>query len=77
MQLYPNEFPGTSPNDCPRDIDRVKLVLFVCVLSVAMVTLCRAKEQNCANADHPDSYGHYREAPVTAIKHHWWWKVCV
>ena len=33
-------------------------------------------EQKCANAAHPDSYGHYREASVTAIKHHWWWKVC-
>ena len=42
-----------------------------------METLCRAKEIKCTNADHPDGYGHYREAPVTAIKHHWWWKVCV
>ena len=30
---------------------------------------------NCTNAEHPDSYGHYREAKITAIKHHWWWKV--
>ncbi len=30
---------------------------------------------NCSNALHPDSFGHYREASVTAIKHHWWWKV--
>jgi hypothetical protein len=30
---------------------------------------------HCANAQHPDTYGHYREAIVTAIKHHWWWKV--
>ncbi|KAK4303769.1 hypothetical protein Pmani_024241 [Petrolisthes manimaculis] len=22
-----------------------------------------------------DSYGHYREAPFTQIKHHWWWKI--
>ena len=42
-----------------------------------MVSLCRAKERGCIDADHPDSYGHYREAAVTAIKHHWWWKVCV
>ena len=40
-----------------------------------MVSLRRAKEQGCIDADHPDSYGHYREAAVTAIKHHWWWKV--
>ncbi len=37
----------------------------------------RAIEMNCTNALHPDSFGHYREAKVTAIKHHWWWKVCV
>nr|XP_045615364.1 alpha-1,6-mannosyl-glycoprotein 2-beta-N-acetylglucosaminyltransferase-like [Procambarus clarkii] len=23
----------------------------------------------------PDMYGHYREAPLTQIKHHWWWKL--
>ena len=28
----------------------------------------------CANAEWPDSYGHYREAKFTQIKHHWWWK---
>ena len=28
----------------------------------------------CTNADWPDSYGHYREAKFTQIKHHWWWK---
>ena len=32
-------------------------------------------KMKCTNAAHPDSYGHYREAIVTAIKHHWWWKV--
>ncbi len=37
----------------------------------------RAQKLNCTNADHPDSYGHYREAKITAIKHHWWWKVSV
>eukprot|EP00731_Ephydatia_muelleri_P003560 Em0001g3560a len=26
---------------------------------------------NCTNALHPDTYGHYREAHFTAIKHHW------
>ena len=36
---------------------------------------CSAAEMGCTNAEHPDSYGHYREAIVTAIKHHWWWKV--
>lgn len=56
-QLYPNEFPGTDPKDCPRDISREK-----------------AKEMGCINAETPDMYGHYRQAPFTMIKHHWWWK---
>ncbi|XP_031561260.1 alpha-1,6-mannosyl-glycoprotein 2-beta-N-acetylglucosaminyltransferase-like [Actinia tenebrosa] len=57
MQLYPHEFPGTDPKDCPRDATRT-----------------RAKEIGCNNADHPDKYGHYREAKFTMTKHHWWWK---
>ena len=44
---------------------------------VAAVFGCRATKMGCTNAAHPDSYGHYREAIVTAIKHHWWWKVSV
>uniref|UniRef100_A0A8D8ZUS3 Alpha-1,6-mannosyl-glycoprotein 2-beta-N-acetylglucosaminyltransferase n=1 Tax=Cacopsylla melanoneura TaxID=428564 RepID=A0A8D8ZUS3_9HEMI len=28
----------------------------------------------CNNAEHPDLYGHYREAKFTQTKHHWWWK---
>lgn len=36
---------------------------------------CRAKRSGCNNADHPDQYGHYREAKFTMTKHHWWWKV--
>ncbi|XP_023204040.1 alpha-1,6-mannosyl-glycoprotein 2-beta-N-acetylglucosaminyltransferase-like [Xiphophorus maculatus] len=34
-----------------------------------------ARKTGCLNADHPDSYGHYREAFVTQTKHHWWWKL--
>ncbi|XP_057678078.1 alpha-1,6-mannosyl-glycoprotein 2-beta-N-acetylglucosaminyltransferase [Corythoichthys intestinalis] len=34
-----------------------------------------AIELGCLNAEHPDSYGHYREADVTQTKHHWWWKL--
>jgi alpha-1,6-mannosyl-glycoprotein beta-1,2-N-acetylglucosaminyltransferase len=34
-----------------------------------------ALAMNCTNAEHPDTYGHYREAKITAVKHHWWWKV--
>ena len=35
----------------------------------------RASEASCTNAKHPDQFGHYREAAITAIKHHWWWKI--
>ncbi|XP_037955797.1 alpha-1,6-mannosyl-glycoprotein 2-beta-N-acetylglucosaminyltransferase isoform X3 [Teleopsis dalmanni] len=30
--------------------------------------------KRCKNALSPDLYGHYREAKLTQIKHHWWWK---
>ncbi|XP_055373788.1 alpha-1,6-mannosyl-glycoprotein 2-beta-N-acetylglucosaminyltransferase isoform X3 [Condylostylus longicornis] len=30
--------------------------------------------KKCNNAQHPDLYGHYREAAFTQTKHHWWWK---
>lgn len=35
----------------------------------------KGKEMNCLNADYVDSYGHYREAKFTQMKHHWWWKL--
>lgn len=57
-QLYPNEFPGQDPRDCPRDISKDN-----------------ALKTGCLNAEHPDSYGHYREAFITQTKHHWWWKL--
>lgn len=57
-QLYPNEFPGQDPRDCPRDISKANAV-----------------KTGCFNAEHPDSYGHYREAFITQTKHHWWWKL--
>ncbi|KAG8034004.1 hypothetical protein G9C98_008485 [Cotesia typhae] len=34
----------------------------------------RALALKCINAQHPDLYGHYREAKFTQTKHHWWWK---
>lgn len=58
LQLYPDQFPGQSLNDCPRDIKKKDAI-----------------EKGCLNAEHPDQFGHYREAPVTMIKHHWWWKI--
>lgn len=57
-QLYPKEFPGQDPQDCPRDISKAD-----------------ALKARCLNAEHPDSYGHYREAFITQTKHHWWWKL--
>ena len=36
---------------------------------------CRAESVKCNYWQHPDRYGHYRTAAVTAIKHHWWWKI--
>ncbi|XP_026855714.2 alpha-1,6-mannosyl-glycoprotein 2-beta-N-acetylglucosaminyltransferase [Electrophorus electricus] len=57
-QLYPNEFPGQDPLDCPRDISKED-----------------ARKTECLNAEHPDAYGHYREASITQTKHHWWWKL--
>ncbi|CDQ56835.1 alpha-1,6-mannosyl-glycoprotein 2-beta-N-acetylglucosaminyltransferase [Oncorhynchus mykiss] len=34
-----------------------------------------ALKTGCLNAEHPDSYGHYRDASITQTKHHWWWKL--
>lgn len=38
-------------------------------------TNAKGKKIDCQNANWPDSYGHYREASFTQIKHHWWWKI--
>ncbi|XP_071521141.1 alpha-1,6-mannosyl-glycoprotein 2-beta-N-acetylglucosaminyltransferase-like isoform X2 [Panulirus ornatus] len=35
----------------------------------------RREGLRCLNQRWPDSYGHYREAAFTQIKHHWWWKI--
>ena len=58
LQAYPNEFPGTDPKDCPRDIKQQEAIAL-----------------RCQNAEHPDTYGHYREAVYTQTKHHWFWKM--
>ncbi|BFZ02173.1 hypothetical protein BsWGS_05212 [Bradybaena similaris] len=31
--------------------------------------------KKCNNAEHPDKYGHYREAKYCQAKHHWMWKL--
>ena len=40
----------------------------------SLIVYFRANRVQCANADFPDLYGHYREAKFTQTKHHWWWK---
>lgn len=30
---------------------------------------------DCNNAKYPDTYGHFREAKYSQMKHHWWWKL--
>ncbi|KAK3784890.1 hypothetical protein RRG08_056845 [Elysia crispata] len=34
-----------------------------------------AIKSKCNNAEHPDKYGHYREAKYCQAKHHWIWKL--
>ncbi|XP_075239802.1 alpha-1,6-mannosyl-glycoprotein 2-beta-N-acetylglucosaminyltransferase-like isoform X2 [Convolutriloba macropyga] len=55
-------FPDTFPGQSPTDCPRD-------------ATTDQATKIGCANAEFPDSYGHYREAKYAAIKHHWWWKL--
>lgn len=66
MQIfYPFSFqvmPTSFPGASPNDCPRD-------------ATREKAVNMKCTNAQHPDTYGHYRESIVTAIKHHWWWKI--
>ncbi|XP_071083737.1 alpha-1,6-mannosyl-glycoprotein 2-beta-N-acetylglucosaminyltransferase-like [Haliotis cracherodii] len=39
------------------------------------ITLMAARKRKCNNAYNPDSYGHYREAKVAQMKHHWLWQL--
>lgn len=34
-----------------------------------------AKTKKCLNYPWPDTFGNYREAKISNIKHHWWWKL--
>ena len=52
----------------------LKNMLFFSLL-LLILSLFRAKEIGCNNAETPDMFGHYREAKYTMTKHHWWWKV--
>ncbi|XP_044583152.1 alpha-1,6-mannosyl-glycoprotein 2-beta-N-acetylglucosaminyltransferase isoform X3 [Cotesia glomerata] len=53
--------PNTFPGEDPNDCPR-------------NIDKKQALALKCINAQHPDLYGHYREAKFTQTKHHWWWK---
>ncbi|XP_043267515.1 alpha-1,6-mannosyl-glycoprotein 2-beta-N-acetylglucosaminyltransferase isoform X3 [Venturia canescens] len=53
--------PNTFPGEDPNDCPR-------------NIDKQQAANLKCINAQHPDLYGHYREAKFTQPKHHWWWK---
>ncbi|XP_056150611.1 alpha-1,6-mannosyl-glycoprotein 2-beta-N-acetylglucosaminyltransferase [Lampris incognitus] len=55
-------YPAEFPGQDPRDCPRD-------------IAKDEALKTGCLNAEHPDSYGHYREATITQTKHHWWWKL--
>lgn len=55
-------YPNEFPGQDPRDCPRD-------------ISRDNAVKTGCLNAEHPDSYGHYREAFITQTKHHWWWKL--
>lgn len=82
IQTHPHTFPGEDPNDCPRNIKKERFVQLARGYNydVIVMTFYRysssysAMVKNCINAEHPDLYGHYREAKFTQTKHHWWWK---
>ena len=38
------------------------------------ITKEEAEKRGCANAKWPDQYGHYRDAKLSQMKHHFWWK---
>lgn len=65
MQIfYPHSIqthPRTFPGEDPHDCPR-------------NIRKEQALLLKCTNAQHPDLYGHYREAKFTQTKHHWWWK---
>lgn len=55
-------YPQEFPGQDPRDCPRD-------------MSKDKALKAQCLNAEHPDTYGHYREAFITQTKHHWWWKM--
>ena len=44
------------------------------IFSWNTISFLRANRLGCINQKWPDLYGHYREAKLAQIKHHWWWK---
>uniref|UniRef100_A0A5S6Q056 Alpha-1,6-mannosyl-glycoprotein 2-beta-N-acetylglucosaminyltransferase n=1 Tax=Trichuris muris TaxID=70415 RepID=A0A5S6Q056_TRIMR len=66
MQIfYPNSIqlsPASFPGRSPTDC-------------AATMSVSQARAANCQIWQSPDRYGHYRNADLAQIKHHWWWKV--
>lgn len=65
--FYPHSIqthPRSFPGTDPKDCPRD-------------ASFVEARRMKCKNYKHPDSYGHYREAKFTQMKHHWWWKLNV
>ncbi|KAL5015879.1 hypothetical protein ScPMuIL_005468 [Solemya velum] len=54
--------PGEFPGENPNDCPRD-------------IKKDEALKIKCLNAEHPDKYGHYREAKYCQTKHHWFWKL--
>ena len=83
-KLTQTSSPANRPTTAPEiwsessEYFSTRYVVF-CSLTVAkylpaLTQLFRALIKRCNNAEHPDLYGHYREAKFTQTKHHWWWK---
>ena len=67
-------YPGTAMYVIKREnnLSWASCFDFTCVM---FLSFDRAVKKGCINANHPDKYGHYREAKYTQTKHHGFWKV--
>lgn len=46
-----------------------------CFVKIIGKLFYRAEKIQCNNWNSSDSYGNYRKAQLTQIKHHFWWKM--
>ncbi|KAK7069114.1 Alpha-1,6-mannosyl-glycoprotein 2-beta-N-acetylglucosaminyltransferase, partial [Halocaridina rubra] len=82
IQLHPLTFPGRDPRDCSWNVKSGFQLLSpwptFAILNThgpLLFRIVQNRDLKCLNRDWPDTYGHYREASFTQIKHHWWWKI--